>query len=391
VKATVTDSARPRVAALVTVYYPDSHADVIVGKLLDGYLHRGVPTAPRIEVASLYLDQIALDDTGRAAAARHGVPVHETVGEALTLGGRGVAVDGVLIIGEHGDYPVNDRGQILYPRRRLFDAAVAAMVAGGRTVPVFVDKHLAWRFADARRMYDAAARLGIPLLAGSSVPLAWRVPALEWPLGGPMTEAVVVGYGPLEAYEFHALEGLQCLAERRTGGETGVAAVEEIPPALLARARVTRRWSEDLEVAALAALGLDGHGLRRARANLSHAIVVEYRDGLRAAVLWFAEGVDDMAFAGRHGDQTLACRFALEPRRPYGHFALLVRQIEALVLSGQPPYPVARTLLTTGTLDVAMHSRFFGGARIETPELAIAYDPPAAVPDSGRRSGGGAR
>ncbi|CAA9575492.1 MAG: hypothetical protein AVDCRST_MAG19-3296 [uncultured Thermomicrobiales bacterium] len=375
---------RPKVAAIVTAYYPDSHADVIVGKLIAGYDLHGVSTAPRLEVASLFLDQTPLDDTGRTFAAEHGIPVFETIGEAIGLGRPGVNVDGVLLIGEHGDYPLNERGQILYPRRAFFDAAVAAMVAAGRTVPTFVDKHLSWSFADARRMHDTAARLGVPLLAGSSVPVARREPALEWPIGEAMAEAVVVGYGPPEAYEFHALEGLQAMAERRAGGETGVAAVEDVPPAALPAARAVRRWTEELEVAALLAAGLEGHALRRARATLAHAFLVEYADGLRAAVLRFEEGVADWAFAGRAAaGPARACRFALEPRRPYGHFTFLVRQIEALVLAGRAPYPPARTLLTTGVLDAAMRSRHLGGVRLETPELAIAYAAPGPVADTG--------
>lgn len=379
----MSEGSRPRVAAVVTQYWPKSHADVIVGKLLEGYTLHGVPTEPRIEVASLYLDQTPAHDTGRALAARCGVPVFDTIGEAMTLGGTGVNVDGVLLVGEHGDYPINDRGQILYPRRRFFDAAVAAMVAGGRVVPTFVDKHLSWSFASARRMVDTAERLGVPLLAGSSLPLAWRMPPLEWPLGAPLTEAIAIGYGPLEAYEFHALEGLQCMAERRAGGETGVAAVQDLPGDEIRRAAAGGRWSEELMAAALATLDLDGHRLRQARAAIGHAFLVEYSDGLRAGVLMLDGVVDDFAFAGRFGDEILACRFALEPRQPFGHFTFLVRQIESLVLTRKPPYPVARTLLTTGILDAAMRSRALGGARVVTPELMIRYDPPLDVADTG--------
>ena len=373
-------SGRPRVAAIATAYYRDSHADVIIGKLLAGYELHGVRTTPRIEVASLYLDQTPADDIGRAAAAAHGVPVFDSIGEAIALGGSGVPVDGVLIVGEHGEYPENANGQKLYPRRHLFDAAVAAMVAGGRSVPIFVDKHLSWSFPYARRMVETARRLGSPLLAGSTVPIAWRSPAVDWPLGAPMTEAVVVGSGSPEAYEFHALEGLQCMVERRRGGETGVRAVEDVAPAELRRAAAEGRWSEELEVAALTAAGLEGHALRRARATLAHAVLIDYADGLRAAALFYDAEVG-FAFAGRGAGETVACRFALEGKRPFGHFALLVRQIEALVLTGRAPYPVERTLLTTGMLDAAMRGRGVGGARLPTPELAIAYTPAVAIPD----------
>lgn len=376
------ESARPRVAAVVTEYRPMSHADVIVGRLLEGYTLHGDRVEPRLEVASLYLDQVPANDIGRELAAKHGIPIFETIGEAMTLGGKGVAVDGVLLIGEHGNYPLNARGQILYPRRRFFDAAVAAMVAGGRIVPVFVDKHLSWSFDYARYMYDTAQRLGIPLLAGSSVPLAWRSPAGDWPLGAPLTEAVAVGYGPPEAYEFHTLEGLQSIVERRAGGETGVRAVHDLPRAEIWRAEKDGRWSGDLLMAALATLGLTGEQADQALGALKHLILVEYRDGLRAAVCLFDAYVRDFAVAARGGDHSQAHRLALEPGRPFGHFSFLIRQIETLVLTGTPPYPAARTLLTTGILDVAMRSRTAGGVRIETPELAIAYQPADNIADT---------
>jgi hypothetical protein len=42
------------------------------------------------------------------------IPVHKTIREALRLGGKTLACDAVLLIGVHGDYPVNKLGQIGY-------------------------------------------------------------------------------------------------------------------------------------------------------------------------------------------------------------------------------------------------------------------------------------
>lgn len=375
---------KPRVAALVTAYYPDSHADVIVTKLLKGYRLHGVPTDPRIEVASLFIDQTPFEDTGRALAAAHDIPLFASIAEAIAVGGTGVNVDGVLIVGEHGDYPRNGQGQILYPRRAFFDAAVAAMVGGGRIVPLFVDKHLSWSATEARRMVATAERLGIPLLAGSTLPLAWREPPVEWPLGEDLVDAVVVNYGPPEVYEFHALEALQAMTERRRGGETGVRAVEDVPPERFAAARAQGRWAEELEVAALLALGVEGHRLRRARPALANAFLLDYADGARAAVLRYDDILADAAFAGRDASGRVhATAFRLEPRRPYNHFTLLVRQIESLVLARQSPYPVARTLLTSVVLDTAMRSRALGGVSLPVVGPAIRYHPAVDVPDTG--------
>jgi hypothetical protein len=69
----------------------------------------------------------------------------------------------------------------------------------------------------------------------------------------------------------------------------------------------------------------------------------------------------------------LVVRFLLQEDRPFGHFTLLVRGIDAMFHTGKPSWPVERTLLTTGVLDAAMTSRFEKQKRLETPQLAISY------------------
>ena len=382
--------ARPTVALIATTYYPVSHADIVGTRLIEGYVLDGKPCEPRVEVVSMYLEQLGerigpspLPDIGVGICERAGVTMYPTVAEAIGRGKGGVHVDGVVIIGEHGDYEWNEFGQHLYPRRRLFDAAVSTMIAADRFVPVFCDKHLAWSFEDGRAMYETATRLGIPLLAGSSIPLSWRVPtATEWPLGEPMETAVAVGYGNVEAYGFHTLEGLQAHAERRRGGETGVAAVRGVAGAAAVEAVRHGEVDRDLLNRALSAMGLDDAQAERARRSVKSVFFVDYVDGLRAAAIVCGDVVQGFGAACRGPNVEIANEFWLN-EKTFDHFSFLARQIEALVLDGAAPYPVERTVLTGGVLDVAMRSLSGDGARRATPELAISYDPPTAVAGTG--------
>lgn len=368
-----------KVAAIITTYFPYSHADVIVTKLM-----KGIPTddglrEPRVQLASIYLDQIDARDVGQSLAWRHGVPIYQSVRAALTLGGSELAVDGVLLIGEHGDYPFDELGRHMYPRRALFEQICGVFAASGRTVPVFNDKHLSYNWPDTRWMYDRARQLGVPLMAGSSLPVCWRRPFLEYPLETPLTEAVSIGYGGLESYGFHALETLQCMVERRRGGETGVAAVQCLEGQAVWDAGRTGRWSRELAEAACAAIEEKPGGTIEDECTQPAAFLLEYRDGLRAAVLMLNGYVRDFAYAGRtaegYGDRgpIAATEFYLQRDFPHGHFNYLTLNVDEMFLSGTPVYPVERTLLTTGVLNAVMESHHRGGERIETPHLAIAY------------------
>src|SRR5436305_1865154 len=260
-----------RIAGVVTEYRRHSHADVILGKILEGYFHDG-KDMPQLRLASLYVDQFPGGDMSRALATKHNFPIFDTIEGAVTLGRKEVAVDGVLCIGEHGKYPTNDRGQILYPRRRFFEAVAGVFAQHRRAVPVFNDKHLAATWQDARWMYDRARELFVPFMAGSSVPVTWRRPPLRLPRGTDLAEAVQVGYGPFEGYGFHALEGLQCLVERRRGGEVGVRRVQCLQGEEMWRAMDRGDFSRELLEAAMARVPAHANGdFRALTAKARHA------------------------------------------------------------------------------------------------------------------------
>ncbi len=365
------------VAAIVTEYRDNSHADVIIGKILAGFDQRGGP-GPALKLVSIYTDQVPKTDMSRGLAEKYGFRIAPTIDEALTLGTDRLQVAGVLSIGEHGDYPhTTDTQQHMYPRRRFFDAIVETFRRVGQVAPIFNDKHLGYRFVDAKQMVDVAANMKIPLMAGSSIPVASRRPALILPLGCEIEGAFAIGYGDNEAYGFHAIEGLQCMVERRAGGETGVAAVRVFLGDDIQRARDRGEWSEELFAAALRTMpGAPAPDLARL-GKIAAFYQLEYRDGLKATVA-MANGIaSQFGFAARlRGQQEpVATWFALQDGKPFGHFGDLMKAIDQMIHTGQPAYPVERTLLATGVLDALMHSLADEGKRRETPELDVRYQP----------------
>ncbi len=217
---------RKKIAAIVTAYYPRSHADVLATKFLKGFPTDEGLLPPEVDVVSMYMDQIHDRDIGRDLADQHDVPLYQSIPQALTLGGKELAVDGVLVVGEHGDYAWNEKEQHLYPRKYFFEQICGVFATSGRAVPVFSDKHLSYNWHDARWMCDRSRELGVPFMAGSSLPMAWRKPWMEYELDTPLEAGLSVAYGGLDSYGFHALETLQCMVERRHGGETGIVAVQ---------------------------------------------------------------------------------------------------------------------------------------------------------------------
>ena len=62
-----------------------------------------------------------------------------------------------------------------------------------------------------------------------------------------------------------------------------------------------------------------------------------------------------------------------QEERPFSHFAVLTNGIEQFINTGRAPWPVERTLLTTGLVDECLRSQMEGGVRRETPNLDIKY------------------
>lgn len=389
VKATAASPARPcdetrknkkKIAAIVTEYRYNSHADVLIGRLMAGYSANGVWTPPLNQVVSLYADQTPANDQSRDLAARNGFRIYPTIREALTLGGDKLAVDGVVFVGEHGNYPTNDVGQKLYPRHKLFSQILDVYEQSGRSVPTLFDKHFSYSWEQADEMYRRSKKLGFPLMAGSSIPLTVRQPAMDPPLGAPITEAVSIGYADPDAYGFHTVEALQCMVERRKGGETGIRSVQWIQGDDVWKWRDSEQgsWSKPLlEEAARRQPRIKPEPLE-AQAKDPVLFVLNYIDGLKGAVLVLTHNSIDfsMALRVKGQDKLLSTLEGGPTARPLPNWDGFARCVDLLMATGQTTWPAERTLLTTGALSFCFESKRGGGKEVETPQLNVKYRAP---------------
>ena len=376
------DDARKPVAVLTTVYRHNSHADVIASRLVLTDMLDGTGKESPLRIASAYVEQRPPNDISRLLAASHRFRIATNIADALTLGTGRLAVEGVLLIAEHGDYPRSANGNTRYPKRRFWDETVSVFRQSGRVVPVFVDKHLADNWEDARHIHATARELGIPLMAGSSVPGSWRFPPVDVPRGEALEEVVVLSYGSTDHYGFHALECLQALVEQRRGGETGIRSVRCLHGGAVWKhlgggeggAGVPR----DLLEAALGTLSTPAVSVRDLEARVEKPILwrIEYADGLKASVLELNGAIQGWAGAWRTrgADRRVsAARFWTQEARPAAHFTLLLHGIERMMLTGKPSWRAERTLMTSGLLDALLQAGVRGESPLETPWLNWGY------------------
>jgi hypothetical protein len=391
----MSSSYRPKLAAVVTTYFKYSHAQHIVDRFLDGYGWNGAHHYPPMDLVSLYVDQIGQNDLSRERARRHPtMKICPSIAEALTLGSSKLAVDGVVLVAEHGNYPRNEKGQTRYPRHEFFEEIVKVFRATGRSVPVFNDKHLSWSWEWARQMFDTSRELRFGLMAGSSLPVTWRIPSIEMPLGSHVVDALCVCYGGVDSYDFHGLETIQCMVERRRGGETGVKWIEAYRGNKFWGALREGVWPRPLMEAALTR----SHTLTPARQGFNHILPTdddmrrlvedpvayryEHADGLRCTLLLMGGLVRDFNFAAYVKGSREPWSTQMYLPMPDGRttlanfFSPLVHHMEKLFLTGRSPYPVERTLLTTGLTAAGIESLHLGQKRFDTPHLAIRYQSP---------------
>ena len=392
--AATAERPRRRLAVITTTWHYKSHAWHMAERFLVGYPVNGAWHHPALEVVAAYVDQQKANDLSRQRAAEFKFPIYRTIAEALRCGGPQLAVDAVLIIGEHGDYPLSEFGQTQYPRYEFFKQVTEVFRQDGRAVPVFNDKHLSWKFEWAAEMVAWSRSLKFPFASGSSLPVTWRMPAVELPTGAEVEELLCVAMGSVDSYDFHALEVIQCMAERRRGGETGVAAVQALRgdavwDAMKAGSWRAGGWDPELFAACLArsqTLAQPPTFSHRAPTpaqirewvKTPVAYRLEYTDGTRATMLLLNGLVGDFTFAARLTGrrEPLSTLFYLPPNPNVTYSAGLMAMAEETFLTGRSPNPIDRTLLTTGLVEAGMRSLAAGQKRLLTPHLAISYPAP---------------
>ncbi len=365
-------SGPKRLAAIITEYRPGSHADVIIGKYLEGFNQDQMAPYPDSKIVSMFTEQIPDNDMSRPLAKKYNVPIFRTVVDALTLGGNQLAVDGVILIGEHGVYPTNDKEQKLYPRFEMFLKITDVFRQYKKSVPVFNDKHLSWSWRQAKRMVEISKELKFPMLAGSTIPVSWRIPAVDTPYGAKQKYAVGISFSGLDIYGFHLLDGLQAVVERRKGGETGVRAVQCLEGQDCWNYIDQNAWVKRLFEQAISHSETRVAGDMKDLVKKPAVFIIDYNDGLKAAAFLLTGLVQDFTYAiDIEGQQKpFSTLMKLQAGKPHYHFGCLVKNMEIMFKTGKAPYPVERTMLSSGILDFALESRILGYKILETPELS---------------------
>jgi hypothetical protein len=361
-----------KVAFITHIYRNSAHADVIGTKLFLGIPADDGMVAPQVKIVSVFIEQVGANDTGIQIAAMNDTPVYPTVEEALTLGGDKLAVDAVIYVGEHGEYPYNRLGMKLYPRMNYLERIFRVFDASNRSVPVFTDKALSYSWLDSRWIYDRAKELNVPLMAGSSLPYCWRDKPLEHPIGVKIKEAVAIGYASLDAYGFHVTEILQCMVERRAGGETGVKSVDGLKGDDVWNAIDSGKISKKLVDAACDTIQDKEIGNMRDIVTTPYAVIVNYADGTKGTIMMLDKYVKTgWAYSANTSKGIVATEFVLSGGPTYAHFSYLALNIQKFIVSG-PTAPIERNLLTSGIIDMGIRSLTEGKVK-ETPFLNINY------------------
>jgi 6-phosphogluconolactonase (cycloisomerase 2 family) len=377
-----------RIAAIATVFFPLSHADVILSRWNIPYetdSQWGWKPGGESKIVTLHVEQYpqnaanGKNDISAAYVAKHQVRMATSIADALlSHDGKTLAVDGVLLIGEHGDYPMNERGQKLYPRKELFDQIVQVFRAAGKCVPVFCDKHLSWNPEWAQAMVTTARAMKFPLFGGSTTPYCGTDPHVSVTSKDRVTDALAIYYGGEEVYGFHSLELMQSLIQYRKGGERGVKSItawrgesveKGLPASLRPLLDAALRASKDVKMTS-SSPWLGGEPENYV------LYMFEHYDGLKSYHLMMTGCVTDWTVAIRvEGDDKIRVGRATmgDADSFYGHFARLNSLLQKMFMTGQSPVTEDRVLLTTQMIARATEA-------LQQPETPLVVNLESEIP-----------
>ncbi len=390
-----TAQKRPRIACLVSYWgLPTSHADWIVNKLIDGYWWKGAHTPSRVDVVSVYVHQYDTSLLAQKVCKAKNIPMFKSVGEAVTLGGKELAVDGVVIVAEHGNYPTDLRGHWLLPRWWIYQQVMRVFEQSKRSVPVFNDKHLSYNWDDAKWMFDKSRELNFPLTGGSSIPTYFRKPEIDIAADTPLKNGLVIGGMADEGASFHCIDVLQSFMDRRKGGETGVKSVQSIRGPEVWKWVEANAWANnlleavrkdfDLPPGYFQQAGQQGNrpqGARPPEARQTNLCIVEYNDGTKAASI-SGNGVGWTFAAEIEGkkDPTIISMLGWPgPISQYHAANAHEHWIIEMMLTGKEPFNAERLLLSTGITNHYMDSNWQNGVYsavgrvVQTPYMNMKY------------------
>ena len=283
---------------------------------------------------------------------------------------------GVFIAGSNSGAEVNDE--------RLKEVLLN-MPQGARC---FVHGAIGTTMESARQLEKLASSRRVTLLAGTPLGVTWRLPPVEIPKRARLKDALIVVQGKAPAAEFDGLEGLMPLIERRRGGEKGIRSVRFLEGDALWRAGEAGQWSWPLLASALSrsdspqgdsvrdgrTQDLAGLGLVQKLAREPRGWVMEHRDGLRSAILVLDGVIADYNFAVLTSDGGIISAQVYRPPAPADHqFTRLAEVIEDFFRSGMRPWPVERSILIAGLLEVFRNPASRSGQLIPTPGLGLTY------------------
>ena len=371
------DGPKKRIAAITTAYFKYSHADDIITKFIEGYADRRAASPAALRGREPARSSSSpRRDIGRGMAARYGIPLFDSArGGADARAARELAVDGVLLIGEHGDYPHQREGAAALPAAPALRGDRRGLPPLGAERAGLQRQALLLRLGRRRVDVRPVARAGLPddgglERAGRLAAAAAGVPARASRSTAPWRSASAASRPTGSTRS-------SCSRPSSSGGAAARRAWRPCNAWKAPRPGTRPRRGAGAPTCSPAALrhvpGRQGPGrgvadLRRADPE-AVVFLVEYGDGFRAAA-YVARGlVAEFAFAAEVAGRAEPVGTWCELNKPQrDHFSFLCNHIEVMFRTGRPSYPVERTYLVTGMLAALMdsHARAAGASRRRT-------------------------